>query len=249
MKILTDTHAHTISSTHAYSTVQELAAAARQKGLKMFAITDHGPAMPDSPHDWHFGNMRVIPRVIDGVGILRGIEANILSTDGILDLPPYESIIDMVIASFHTPVIRPTNRTDHTKAMINTIKSGLCQIIGHPGNPAYPLEVDEVVLAAKDNNVLLEINDSSFSLSRQGSAKNCRHILERVAHHNWKVSFGSDAHISYRLGEFHNCISLAKEIGFPEDNIVSSTPEKLLDFLSEHGKKLHHEFLPIIPVV
>lgn len=246
MDILTDTHSHTIASTHAYSTVQELAAAARQKGLKMFAITDHAPAMPDSPHDWHFGNMRVIPRLIDGVGILRGIEANIMSTDGSLDLPPYPDCLDLVIASFHTPVFRPTTKSDHTKAMINTIESGLCQIIGHPGNPAYPIEVDDVIQAAKDNNVVLEINNSSFSLSRQGSTENCRYILERVAHHNWKVSFGSDAHISYNLGEFSSCIAMAEAIDFSEEEIVSSSPERLLAFLAEHGRELRNEFLPAI---
>lgn len=249
MNITTDTHAHTIASTHAYSTVQELAAAAKVKGLKMFAITDHGPAMPDSPHDWHFGNMRVIPRVIDGVGILRGIEANIMSTDGSLDLPPYPGLLDLVIASFHTPVIKPTTKSDHTKALINTICSGLCHIIGHPGNPAYPIDVDEIILAAKDHNVVLEINNSSFSLSRQGSSENCRHILERVAHHNWKVSFGSDAHFSSHLGEFTSCISIAEKVGFSAENIISANPESLLGFLAEHGNNLHNEFLPAIPVI
>lgn len=33
--------------------------------------------MEDAPHHWHFINMRIWPRVVDGVGILRGIEANI----------------------------------------------------------------------------------------------------------------------------------------------------------------------------
>lgn len=241
MKILTDTHAHTIASTHAYSTVHDHLAAAKLKGLQLFAITDHAPGMPDSPHDWHFGNMRVIPRVIENIAILRGIEANILNTKGELDLPPYENIFDLVIASFHTPVIRPTSKKNHTKALINTISSGNCQIIGHPGNPAYPIDVDEVILAAKEHNVLLEINNSSFSLSRPGSGTNCRHILERVGHHNWKVSFGSDAHISYNLGGFPNCIKLAEEVGFPEEDIVSATPKRLLQFLAEHGKSVIFE--------
>jgi len=216
--------------------------------LQMFAITDHGPAMPDSPHEWHFGNMRVIPRVIEGVCILRGIEANILATDGSLDLPPYPGLLDLVIASFHTPVITPTTRADHTRALINTIKSGNCHIIGHPGNPAYPIDVDEVILAAKDHNVVLEINNSSFSLSRQGSSENCHYILERVAHHGWKVSFGSDAHFSSHLGEFSSCIAMAEKIGFSRDNIISASPESLLAFLAEHGIKLHNEFLPAIPM-
>ncbi len=244
MKILTDTHAHTVASTHAYSTIHDHLYAARMRKLQMFAITDHGPAMPDSPHEWHFGNMRIIPRILNNIAILRGIEANILSTKGNIDLPPFEHVFDIVIASLHPPVIPPSSKRAHTKALINAIKSGKCQIIGHPGNPQYPIKVDDVVKAAKDYNVLLEINNSSFSHSRPGSEKNCRHILERVAHFNWKVSFGSDAHISYHLGTFPHCLNLAKRVGFPKENIVSSTPVKLLSFLKEHGKSVSKELAP-----
>ena len=80
MKHLTDTHAHSVASTHAYSTVEEYFRAASEKGLQLFSITDHGPEMPDSPHPWHFGNMRVLPRQRYGVAMLRGVEANILAS-------------------------------------------------------------------------------------------------------------------------------------------------------------------------
>ena len=72
-----DLHMHTVASTHAYSTLHDYIAEAQQKGIKLFAITDHGPDMADAPHYWHFMNMHVWPRTVNGVGILRGIEANI----------------------------------------------------------------------------------------------------------------------------------------------------------------------------
>ena len=65
-----DLHAHTVASAHAYSTVSDYFAVAKEKGIKLFAITDHGPDMADAPHRWHFLNMKVIPRIVDGVGIL-----------------------------------------------------------------------------------------------------------------------------------------------------------------------------------
>ena len=71
-----DLHMHTVASTHAYSTLHDYIAEAQQKGIKLFAITDHGPDMADAPHYWHFMNMHVW-RAVNGVGILRGIEANI----------------------------------------------------------------------------------------------------------------------------------------------------------------------------
>jgi len=56
-----DLHMHTVASTHAYSTLHDYIAIAKSKGLKLFAITDHGPDMADAPHYWHFVNMRVWP--------------------------------------------------------------------------------------------------------------------------------------------------------------------------------------------
>ena len=50
MKIIADTHTHTIASTHAYSTLLENVGYAKKAGLRAIAITDHGPAMPDAPH-------------------------------------------------------------------------------------------------------------------------------------------------------------------------------------------------------
>ena len=43
MKIIADTHAHTLASGHAYSTIKEMAAAAKERGLKALALTEHAP--------------------------------------------------------------------------------------------------------------------------------------------------------------------------------------------------------------
>lgn len=52
MQIQVDTHTHTISSGHAYSTLIENAKLAKQNGMKMFCTTDHSSAMPGAPHYW-----------------------------------------------------------------------------------------------------------------------------------------------------------------------------------------------------
>ena len=87
MKLLLDTHCHTISSGHAYSTIKEIAEAAADSGLKLIAIRHHGSAMPGGPSLFHIGNMRVIPEYIKGVRVLKGVEANIMDFDGGLDIP------------------------------------------------------------------------------------------------------------------------------------------------------------------
>src|SRR5512143_2863595 len=102
MEIIADMHTHTVASGHAYSTVNELARAARDRGLKALALTDHGPALPGGPHLYHFGAMRFIPPWIDGVRILRGVEANIIGPDGTLDMPDsYLDKLEFVMAGLH----------------------------------------------------------------------------------------------------------------------------------------------------
>ena len=46
MKTLLDVHTHTVASGHAFSTLQEMAAAASEKGLKLLGITEHAPGIP-----------------------------------------------------------------------------------------------------------------------------------------------------------------------------------------------------------
>ncbi|MCG7586021.1 PHP domain-containing protein, partial [Photobacterium sp. OFAV2-7] len=111
MQFSVDTHTHTISSGHAYSTLLENAEAAASKGLSLFCVTDHAPSMPGAPHFWHFANQRVLPRFLHGVGILRGIEANVLNQDGEIDIDPrISSQLDWVIGSLHEPVYSPSSR-------------------------------------------------------------------------------------------------------------------------------------------
>lgn len=242
MEILVDTHAHTVASTHAYSTVNEYFQQAKIKGLQMFSITDHGPEMPDSPHPWHFGNRHVLPRIVDNVAMLRGIEANIMPSTGGLDIPSgLHAFLDFAIASFHEPVFAPADKRTNTKAAVNTLGLGQCQILGHPGNPNYPLDYAEVIRAAKDNNVLIEINNSSFNYSRKGSATNCLRILELVDQLDWKVTFASDAHVAYDLGNSQSSIEAAEKVGFPIERIANRNAASFLNFLAEHDKAVVSE--------
>lgn len=135
-----DLHMHTVASTHAYSTLSDYIAEAHRKGIKLFAITDHGPDMADAPHHWHFINMRIWPRIVDGVGILRGIEANIKNIEGEIDCSgPMFTSLDLIIAGFHEPVFAPHDKDTNTQAMIATMASGHVHIISHPGIPNIPL--------------------------------------------------------------------------------------------------------------
>ncbi|WP_299791094.1 phosphatase [uncultured Shewanella sp.] len=243
MKYPVDTHAHTIASTHAYSTVHDYIAVAKERGLKLFAITDHGPDMADAPHFWHFVNLRVLPRIVDGVGILRGIEANIKNDAGEIDyFGDYLKELDIVLAGFHEPVFPPSDKQTHTKALINTIESGNVDIITHPGNPAYPIDITAVAEAAARCDVALEINNSSFEMSRKGSEANCIAIAKAVRDAGGLLVMGSDSHVAFSLGEFPQALAIIEAAKFPKERLLNRTPEALLEFLSKRGHTTLDDF-------
>lgn len=66
MKLIADLHTHTLFSTHAYSSPEEMIRRAGEMGLYAIALTDHGYAMPGSPGAWYFGNMIEIPHRLHG---------------------------------------------------------------------------------------------------------------------------------------------------------------------------------------
>ncbi|GKX61445.1 putative phosphatase YcdX [Pragia fontium] len=238
-----DLHAHTVASTHAYSTVSDYFAIAKEKGIKLFAITDHGPDMVDAPHRWHFQNMAVIPRMVDGVGLLYGIEANIKNLQGETDCyPDIDRRLDLVIAGFHEPVMPSQGLEGNTQAMIATIASGKVQMISHPGNPKFPIDIAAVAAAAAKHNVALEINNSSFLHSRTGSAKNCIEVAKAVRDAGGWVALGSDSHVAYALGGFEKSIEVLELVGFPQERVLNVTPRRVLDFLESHGRPQIAEF-------
>ncbi len=249
MKFFVDVHAHTIASTHAYSTVHDYLAIAREKGIKLFAITDHGPDMAGAPHFWHFVNMRVLPRIVNGVGVLRGIEANIKNENGDIDFfGDYLQTLDIVLAGFHEPVFPPSTEAIHTKALVNCIESGNVDIISHPGNPAYPIDIKRVAEAAAAHNVALEINNSSFLTSRQGSLKNCTAIAKAVKAAGGDLVLGSDSHVAFSLGDFDKAIEVIQSVAFPLDRILNRSPQALLDFLISRGYQGLSEYEPLFGV-
>lgn len=238
MKLVVDTHTHTIASGHAYSTLIENCKAASENGIELLGMTDHGPTMPGGAHSFYFGNIHIVPNFIHGVEVLKGCEVNILDFEGGLDLPSERlEILDLVIASLHDVCMKPGNKDENTRALINVMKNKYVDIIAHPGNPAFEIDVDEVLKAALHYNVLIEINNSSLGISsRPGSLKNCIVIAERAYNYGNKIAVGSDSHIAYTIGKFDKAMEIIKSAGIKEENIINTEADKLKNYLKEKGK-------------
>ncbi|MGM0378662.1 MAG: phosphatase [Bacillota bacterium] len=232
---LIDTHVHTVSSGHAYSVLSDYISAAKKKGIEMFAITDHGPKMPGASHWFHIANQKVIPEKIDGVEILKGVEANIMDINGRLDLDDkLLSKLDLVIASLHPPCIEPMSKSENTKALINTMKNPNVDIIGHSGNPEFKINIDKFVKAAKKYNCAIEINNSSGHLSRKGSRKNCIKIAKKAKKYGVYLTTGSDAHYKTYLGDFEKIEEIFDQVGINSSLVLTENKEKLKKFLKRN---------------
>ncbi len=237
MKYALDVHTHTIASGHAYSTLMENAKAASEKGIKVLGTTEHGITMPHSPHIWYFNNYKVLPREMYGVTMLYGTEANIIDYDGNLDMDDSTlANMDIVIGSIHDEVYKVGSIEENTRSFINVIKSGKVDIIGHLGNPEVPVDFEKVIKCAIENDVLIEINNSSFTTSRIGSLSNCTQIALLCKKYSAELIMNSDAHFCTKIGEFTEAVNMLEAIEFPEELIINKDPNQLLLRLKKKGK-------------
>lgn len=237
MKIIADTHTHTIACDHAYSTITENTAVAKRKGLKFICMTEHGPSMPDAPNIWHFFNLKTLPNKINDVIVLRGCEANIISYDGTLDFPKEDlKLLDWVIASYHSPVIEPSTIEDHTNGWLAIANNPDVDVIGHCGDERFAFDYDRVIAQFAKNNKIVEINSHSFTV-RPGTTENCRKIAEYCKKHQVRIVVSSDAHYSEQIGEVGNSLSMLKEIDFPEHLILNANYDVFLKVIQEKSAR------------
>lgn len=236
MQFYADFHTHTLACGHAYSTVQENVKAAAERGLQYIALTEHGPTLPGGPHPYYFGNMKVIPPEMYGVQVLRGVELNIQDTLGTVDLPA-ETIheMDIVLAGLHPATgYEGTTWEEHTEALINAICNPLVDIIVHPDHSDYPIDIEAVVRAAKENDVFLEMNNSSFANNRPGRQNRyelLKKIVEEAKRQELVLVLGSDAHFSADVGQFALAMRLIEDVQLPAELILNTSIEAIQRFL------------------
>ena len=234
MKYVLDAHTHTIASGHAYSTIMENAAYAAEAGLELLGITDHAPAMAGGTQPSYFLNFSTIPREISGVEIYMGAELNIMDYDGNIDLDEfYLQRMDYAIASLHPPCIPFGTMEENTNAVLKAMENPYVKILGHPGDPRYPIDCKAIVNKAVETETLIEINDASLIPNgfRKGSEVYIGEILKLCQKKNFPVILASDAHFATHIGKFDNALRIINEAGFPEELIINRSKELFKNFL------------------
>ncbi len=233
-KVLLDVHTHTIVSGHAYSTLQEMAQAASERGLEILGVTEHAPGIPGTCHPIYFRNLRIVPRQMYGVRLLLGAELNILDTRGTLDLDEfYYRLMDIRIAGIHDLCWTGGTKEENTAGMVVAIQNPWTHIISHPGDGTADLDFLPIVLAARDAHTLLEINNSSIDPGRgkPKARENNLEILRLCRQYQVPVILGSDAHISFSVADYTHIYPLLAETDFPDSLIMNYDTQAFLQYL------------------
>ena len=162
-----DMHAHT-DATDGRATVEEMVEAARRRGYRYLAITDHSQAVTVA-HGLtaerlgrQADRVRKLAARLKNFRLLAGIEVDILK-DGRLDLP--EKVLeglDWVVASVHS--MFEMDEAKMTERLLAAIGSGVVDCLGHPfgrligSRDPIRFDVDRVFEACREHGVCLEIN-------------------------------------------------------------------------------------------
>lgn len=234
MKDIMDLHTHTIASGHAYNTIYEMIKGASERSVELLGITDHGPAMKSSVPKNYFNNFKMLSRELYGVKVMFGCELNIIDYDGSIDLEP--SILhklDYAVASIHKPCFTVGNTAQNTAAYINAMKNPQICIIGHPDDATIPVDYETLVCAAKEYNVLLEVNSESLNprCARKQTRDNYLIMLDYCKKYNVSIILDSDAHCELDVGNHRRSHDMLDEIAFPEELIVNDSIEKVADYI------------------
>ncbi len=162
-----DLHMHTTASDGAASILQ-MAEAAKARGLKYIAITDHSKrvsmanGLDATRLRAHWDDIRAAREQIDGIQLLCGIECDILE-DATMDLA--DDVLaeaDWVVAVLHYGLQQP--REQIMKRLMNAIQNPHVNIIGHPTGrlvgkrDGADINMTEMLQAAAENGVMMEIN-------------------------------------------------------------------------------------------
>lgn len=240
MKILSDYHTHTVYS-HGKGTIEENVQQARNLGLKIIAISDHGPGhMGFGIKRRKLREMRdIIDRLngeYDDIEILLGLEANVLDVEGHLDVDDEMlGLIDVLMAGYHfgsrpVRIIRDMlhhaanyfgSKSDkltelNTQALIQAMKRYDIDILTHPGAKG-PIDVARVAEAAAETGTALEINASHGYLTVD-------QIKEAMAY-GVKFSINSDAHHPDDIGKVAKGIERAEAAGLQADRILNAVED------------------------
>ena len=222
-----DVHMHTVE-TDGRNTIEEMAAAAKERGYKYMAITDHSKnlafanGLDDKRAVEHIRRIREAGKKMGGITIFAGIEVDILA-DGDLDLSDdVLAQMDLVIASVHSVFNQEPAKM--TERLLKAIANPNTSIIGHPTGrillrrDAYAYDMHTVLTAAAKNKVAMELNSYPDRLDL-----NDVH-LRQAKQHGVKIVINTDSHHISHMEKIRFGVLQARRAWLTKDDVLNTLP-------------------------
>ena len=230
-----DLQMHTVA-TDGKNSILEMAKKAKDLGYSYVAITDHSQAvrvaggLNEKALARHLKEIDKANGEISGIRILKGVEVDILG-DGTLDLK--DQILkecDVVLGSVHSRF--NLEEAEMTKRIIRAIKNPCVHILAHPTGrlilerEPYRVNLKEVMQAAVDHGVVLEINAYPDRLDlRDADARMARDMGARLA-------ISTDAHSALQLEMMKFGVFTARRGWIEAKDVINTYPlDQMLKFL------------------
>jgi DNA polymerase (family 10) len=226
-----DLHIHT-DYTDGRNSLREMALAAKKRGLKYLAITEHSDRLKiagglDPPQ--LMKQMEEIDRLnqeLKGITILKGIEVEILE-NGRLDLP--DSVLgklDLVVGTIHNQLRLPLEK--QTERILRGMDHPHFSFLAHPSgrliNEREPMEVDmpRVINKARERGCFLELNANIRRLDLYDTY--CQMAKEQGV----LVAINSDAHNINALDHLCFGVGQARRGWLEKNDVLNTRPLKEL---------------------
>ena len=233
MEMIWDTHTHTVHS-HGTGTVEDNVRAAIDRGFTKIVISDHGVghlAYGIRDVDAYLRDIDAMrKKYAADIEVLAGVEMNLLSLDGEIDLPQkWANSFDMHLMGFHkfanfkglgnkAHFLLPKSSgrravAKNTRAYIRAMDKYRIDIITHIGY-GLPVDMVEVAKYAAKKGTCIEINAKHPEFTPEQ--------LADCAKTGVLFSLGSDAHSPDRVGEFSLALAKAQAAGLSPAQIINA---------------------------
>jgi DNA polymerase (family 10) len=233
-----DVHMHTVE-TDGKNTIEEMAEAARARGYKYMAITDHSKnlafanGLDDKRAMEHIARIREVGKKLEGITIFAGIEVDILA-DGDLDLSDdVLAQMDIVIASVHS--IFNQEPAKMTERLLKAIENPNTSLIGHPTGriqlrrDSYQFDMRTVLTAAAKHKVAMELNAYPDRLDL-----NDVH-LRQAKQAGVKIVINTDSHHTSHMEKIRYGVLQARRAWLTKEDVLNTLPEAKFAKAMKHG--------------
>jgi DNA polymerase (family X) len=233
-----DVHMHTVE-TDGRNTIEEMAEAAKARGYKYMAITDHSKnlafanGLDDTRALAHIRRIHEANDKIEGITIFAGIEVDILA-DGDLDLSDdVLAQMDVVIASVHSVFNQEPAKM--TERLLKAITNPNTSIIGHPTGrlqlrrDAFHFDMDAILNAAAQHKVAMELNSYPDRLDL-----NDIH-LRQAKQRGVKIVINTDSHHTSHLDKIRYGVLQARRAWLTRADVLNTLPPQQFAKAMKHG--------------